>query len=212
MRWAARGGTYRRKYRIERNGFDGPIEVSLADRQARHLQGVTGPTITVPAGATEFEYTVRLPPWMEIGRTCRVCVMAIGVVKDGDREHTVSHSSVGQNEQMICVVETGRMGVEVEKLSVRATPGGSVTVPLKVARGKGLAGPVRVELVVAGHVRGVRADAVTIAAGETKGTLTLRFDRGALGPFNLPAVVRGTLTADDGPVVAEAKLDLVAEE
>src|SRR5262249_9636779 len=37
MRWASRGSTYRRKYRLERNGFDGPIDVSLADRQARHL-------------------------------------------------------------------------------------------------------------------------------------------------------------------------------
>src|SRR5207244_10668640 len=45
MRWAARGTTHTRTYQIERGGFDGPIEVSLADRQARHLQGVVGPTI-----------------------------------------------------------------------------------------------------------------------------------------------------------------------
>src|SRR5207248_2151636 len=48
MRWAARGTVHHRHYRIDRGGFDGPIEVSLADRQARHLQGVTGGTITVP--------------------------------------------------------------------------------------------------------------------------------------------------------------------
>src|SRR5206468_12651395 len=78
MGWASRGSVGRRRYRIERNGFEGPLRVSLADRQARHLQGATGPTVNVPAGVSEFEYPVTLPPWMEIGRTCRVCVMAVG--------------------------------------------------------------------------------------------------------------------------------------
>jgi hypothetical protein len=48
--WSARGSIHRKKYRIERGGYDGPLEVSIADRQARHLQGVTGPTLVVPAG------------------------------------------------------------------------------------------------------------------------------------------------------------------
>src|SRR5262249_13861951 len=113
---------------------------------------------------------------MEIGRTCRVCVMATGVVKEGDREHVVSYSSVQQNEQMIAVVEPGRLGVEVEKTSVRAVPGRTATVPVKVARGKGLAGAVKVELVTGAHVRGVRAEPLTIAAGASRGTLTLHFD------------------------------------
>ncbi len=42
-----------RKYKLEncwQRLPDGPIEISLADRQARHLQGVTGPTLTVPPG------------------------------------------------------------------------------------------------------------------------------------------------------------------
>ena len=65
---------YRRKYKIDRGGFDGPIQVRLADKQARHLQGVTGPVLTLKPGETEFEYPAFLPPWMELGRTCRVCV------------------------------------------------------------------------------------------------------------------------------------------
>ena len=66
-----RGSVRHRHYKIERGGYDGPIEVSLSDRQARHLQGVRGPTIVVPAGASEFDYAVELPPWMELGRTSR---------------------------------------------------------------------------------------------------------------------------------------------
>jgi hypothetical protein len=211
MRWASRGTVYKRKYKIERNGFDGPIEVSLADRQARHLQGVTGPTLTVPADANEFEYPVQLPPWMETGRTCRVCVQAVGVVKEGDKSYTVSFSAVGQNDQMIAVVETGRLGVEAEKASLSAPRGGSATLAVKVARGKDLAGPVKVELVLPEHVRGVKVEPVVIAADQTRGTLTLKFDRDALGPFNMPLVVRATLTDTSGPVVAETKVEIVVD-
>src|SRR5207249_3938949 len=82
MTSAPRGETYHRKYKVERGNFDGPIQIQLADRQARHLQGVTGPVITLAPGQTEFEYPALLPPWMEMGRTCRVCVMATATVKD----------------------------------------------------------------------------------------------------------------------------------
>ena len=33
MGFAPRGAVHQRKYKIERNGFDGPIEISLADRR-----------------------------------------------------------------------------------------------------------------------------------------------------------------------------------
>src|SRR6185503_5359465 len=80
MGFAARGGIHKRKYKIDRKGYEGPIEISLADRQARHLQGVEGSTIIVPAGISEFTYSAYLPPWMETGRTCRVCVQGVGVL------------------------------------------------------------------------------------------------------------------------------------
>src|SRR5262249_45618479 len=98
MRWAPRGSVHRRAYRLERNGYDGPVEITLADRQARHLQGVTGPALTVPACATEFTYAIQLAPWMETGRTCRVCVMGSAVLRDADgTEHTVSYTSTAVN-------------------------------------------------------------------------------------------------------------------
>src|SRR5205823_9789173 len=149
MGWAARGSVAKRKYKIERNGYDGPLTVRLAERQARHLQGATGPTITVPASANEFEYAVTLPPWMEIGRTCRVCVMAIGVLTEPDgTKHEVSFNSVNQNEQLVAVVETGYLDLTSEVNSIRVEPGKSAAVPLKVTRGKGYEGAVRVELVL----------------------------------------------------------------
>jgi hypothetical protein len=211
MRWAARGTTFHRQYRIERNGFDGPLEVRLADRQMRHLQGVTGPTITVPAGATEFDYAVQLPPWMETGRTCRACVMAVGVVKDTDgSEHTVSFSSVQPNEQIILVIEPERLGLEADKSSLRAAPGGSVAVTVRVRRGKGLHGPARIELAASPLLRGVSAESLTIAADQEQATLTLRFTADARGPF-VPLLLRATVMEKEEPVIAETKIEVVGE-
>jgi hypothetical protein len=212
QRLAPRGTIHRRRYKIERGGYDGPLEVSLADRQMRHLQGVTGPTITVPAGVSEFEYPLQLPPWMEIGRTCRACVMAVGVIKEPNGEHTVSFSSVGQNEQIVAVVETGQLGLELEKASLSAKRGQAATVAVKVARGQGLRGPVKLELLIPEHIRGVTAEPVVLAAEASRGTFTLRFASEPLGPFNMPLVLRATLPDASGPMTAEAKLELVPEE
>ena len=208
MRWASRGSLYRRKYRLERNGFDGPVKISIADRQARHLQGVTGPIVTIPPGATEFEYPIALPPWMETGRTCRVCVQAVGVVKEGATDYVVGFSAIGNNDQMIAVVETGRLGIEASQTSLAVAPGRSATLTVKVARGKGVAGPAKIELILPSHVLGVRAEPVVIAAAASTATFTIRFDRDKLGPFNNPAVLRATIVAADGPITAETKVEL----
>jgi hypothetical protein len=212
MRWAARGTVLERRYRIERGGFTGPIRVSIADHQARHLQGVTGPTLAVPAGVSEFSYPVFLPPWMETARTARTCVMAVGVIKDADgSEHTVSFTSVHQNEQVVVVVEPARLEVEPERQSLAVAPGKAVPLAVTVSRGKSLKGPVKLELVVPAHLRGISADAVVIPAGRSKGTLTIRFASGVKGPFNAPLVIRATITENKRPVVGEARLELTPE-
>jgi hypothetical protein len=212
MRWAARGSVHQRRYKIERNDYDGPIEISLADKQARHLQGVTGPTITVPAGVSEFSYPIQLPPWMETGRTCRVCVMGTALVKDeAGVEHVVSFTSTAPNEQLIAVIEPGRLGVELGLGSVTARPGQTVTLPVTVQRGKGLSGAAKVELVLPAHVRGVAAEPVTVAVGGDRAELTLRFADPLPGPFNMPLTVRATVLEQGQPVIGEAKLEIVPE-
>jgi hypothetical protein len=208
MRWAARGTVHKRKYHIQRDGYDGPIEVMLADHQARHLQGVTGPTITVPAGATEFEYPVTLPPWMEMGRTSRTCVMAVARLKDGDGEHVVSFTSINQNEQVVAVVGPDPLGVETGRGSVTAEQGKAVNVEVSVSRGKGYEGPVKVELVVPEHMPFVTAEPVEVPAGHDKAVLVIRFAADARGPYNMPVVVRATLMHKGEPVVAETRLEV----
>jgi hypothetical protein len=208
MRWAGRGTVHRRKYRIERDGYDGPIEVMLADHQARHLQGVTGPTITVPAGATVFEYPVTLPPWMEMGRTSRTCVMAVARIKDADGEHPVSFTSINQNEQVVAVIGPDPLGVETGRGSITADPGRTVNVEVVVARGKGYEGAVKVELAAPEHMPFVTAAPVEVPAGQNKAMMAIRFAAGARGPYNMPLVVRATLVHKAEPIVAETYLDV----
>jgi hypothetical protein len=209
MRWAARGSSHTRKYQIERNGFEGPLVISLTDRQARHLQGVRAEPIAVPAGATEFNYTVHLPPWMEMGRTSRTCVMAVGVIKDKDgSEHEVSFSSVNQNEQLVAVVEPGKIGLNLDRASLAVAPGAMLSLPFQVARGPGLKGPVTVGLVLPAHIKGIHAQPVTLTDEHNQGSLVLQCGDNP-GPFNMPLVVRATLVDHGNSVEAEAQVEMV---
>ena len=135
--------------------------------------------------------------------------MAVGVIQQGGVNHTVGYSSEGQNDQVIAVVETGRLGIESDRQSLAAVPGGQATVTVKVSRGKGLTGPVKLELIQPEHMRGVSAEAVVIPVDQSKAAFPLHFASSTLGPFNLPVVLRATLSAGEGPVIAETKLELV---
>jgi hypothetical protein len=211
MGFAARGGPHQRVYKIERDGYDGPIEVSLADKQARHLQGVTGPTIQVPAGVCEFTYTVHLPPWMELGRTSRTCVMGVATVKDKDgSEHRVSFSSVNQNEQLVAVVGPGKLAIDVQRTSLTVAPGKKAKLTVSVKRAADLQGPVRLEWVVPAHIRGLKAEPSEIAAGTDHGELCI-MGSDACPLLNMPLTVRATVMHHGQAIVAEAKVDVQPE-
>ncbi len=210
MTIAQRGSTYRRPYGLERGGFTGPLVARLADRQGRHLQGVTAPPVHIPAGAEQFEFMVTLAPGMELGRTSRSQVMLLGTVRDHDgSEHIVSYSQNEQNDQLIAITQTGLLEIELANPSVRVMPGGSVKLPFLLRREKSLAADaVQVELQVPAHVRGVRSATVTIAGGSQNGILEIHFAADA-GPFNLPFPIRATTLDAKNPHTAEAFVEFV---
>jgi hypothetical protein len=211
LRLIPRGTVYSRHYRIQRIGFAGPIEIDLADKQARHLQGATGPRLVVPSDKSEFDYPVTLPPWMETGRTCRVCVMGTATVKDpGGTEHVVTYSSREQNDQVIAVVEPERLGLRLDRPTVMVERGKSLELKIEVHRGEGLVGRAAVEVLIPRSVKGVTADPVRIGADSTSGKVMLRFAADCRGPFPSPLTVRAVVVNDGKPVTAERKLELVA--
>ena len=210
-KYAARGSTYHRHYTIERGGFEGPIEIRMADRQVRHLQGVQGGSVTVPAGQSEFDYAVHLPPWMEVGRTSRTCVTAIGLLKDEHgKQHEVSFTSHGQNDQVILLVDPGQLDIRIQPRSATWVAGTTQDLAIQLGRGQGLDQAARLELVVPQHIQGVRAKPVVIAAGQTSGLLKIHFGKDAHGPFNMPLTVRATVLVNQQPYTAEQQFELFA--
>jgi hypothetical protein len=211
-KYAPRGSTFTRRYQVERNGFDGPLWVEIADRQARHLQGVTGPKIALAAGVSEFEYAFTLPPNMEIGRTSRTCLAVFGEVADADgSQHVVSHTSVDQNEQCIVLIDPNRLNVEAMVRSVRREPGGDVRIPFRVARGLGLRGPVRAELLIPNSLAGVVCDPMDVPEGSNTGMLTLRFSTDAVALRSQRTLkLRVSMPDETGrPVTDEVEIRLV---
>ncbi|MBC7817899.1 MAG: PPC domain-containing protein, partial [Planctomycetaceae bacterium] len=217
-KYAPRGSVFTRDFRVDRNGFTGPLWVEIADRQARHLQGVVGPHMDLTAEQSEFQYPFTLPSNMEIGRTSRTCVAVLGEVVDADgTKHIVSHTSQEQNEQAIVIVDPGRLSIESSVRSVRRVPNSEVRIPFRINRGVGLRGAVRIELVSPKSVRGLICDAVEIPADSGNGILMLRFSAEAApdkaaGP-ECSLKLRATMTDEHGfPVTDEAEARLISDE
>lgn len=210
-KYIPRGAVFVRRYRIDRNGFDGPLQVQLADRQGRHLQGVTAAPVTIAAGQTDFDFAVTLPPWMEIGRTCRSTLAVTGTVSDTDgTQHVVSYSSNDQHNQMIALVDPGRFAVQLQRMTLQAKPGRRVDLPIRIQRGPGLNNSVSVEVIASNAIRGVTAPKIDIAGDANQGTLSLDFAE-TLGGLEIhPLTIRATTTDERGlPVTAETSLTLV---
>jgi hypothetical protein len=168
----------------------------------------------VPAGAKEFDYPVDLPPWMDMGRTCRVCVMGSATMTDHDgRSHVVSYSSRHQNDQIIAIIEPGRLSLDLDVPSIAVAPGETHRIAFTVTRAKGLSGPVQVGL--AESLPGLTATPVTVEPSATGGELEFRFSSDAGdGVFRRrePVTVRARMETASGPVVAEAALAIVVRQ
>lgn len=211
-RFGVQGSTFYRHYTIIRNGYKGPFVATTADIQGRHLQGVTADPMAVSAGVDEFDFRIKLPPWLEVGRTSRTEMLLIGVVtdKDGTR-HKVSFTSNEQSDQTVVLATSGVVGIDTPVSSIVAEPGKMVEMPFEVSRGSGAGGKGLVELVVPSHIRGVSATPVKLAPGKTSGTLQIRF-AGQSGPFNQPLLVRVRIPDSRGhDLVGETGIEVVAQ-
>jgi len=209
--YGRRGTHFIRNYRIERNGFEGPLTVRTAEKQMRHLQGVQGTTVEVPAGVDEFDYTVYLPPYMEMSRTSRTVVTAYGeVIDEQGKRHKVSFTSVRPSEQISLIIGPGPLSCAVEPAAVVAAAEQPAEIRVRIDRDAQTQGPVRVEVVVPSHIRGIESETIEVPAGETQGAMRLRFASDA-GPLNMPLTVRAVHGEGTQQVVAEASLEIVSD-
>ncbi|MBT4693627.1 MAG: hypothetical protein HOB73_09805 [Planctomycetaceae bacterium] len=207
--YANRGSSYTRKFFIDRGEFKGPLKIMLADTQARHLQGVTGRLLVVPPKDTEFVFQIQLPPWMQVGRTCRSCVMGVAEVTDHDgSRHTVSYSSQEQADQIVCLVAPRLMFVDAEVQTASVQDNGSLHVPVRLNRGT-LSGKAVIQLVLPNHLHGINAESITLPPAETKGVLELKFKNVSDMVWNMPITVRATLRDGNAIHIAEDHIEIV---
>jgi hypothetical protein len=204
------GSVHHRHYELDRGGFDGPITISLADRQIRHLQGVTAPVVVIPPGANSFDYWIALAPEMELGRTVRVVFMLTATVKDFDgSDHIVSFSNGEPNNQFVSVATAPLLNVGLDETSLLARPGQADDLIVHIQRAPALVGqPVKIELVLPPQLHDVQADPITLPPSQSQGTLRIRFGDKP-GPFTLPALLRATAPGPGDPSRAEVRIELV---
>jgi hypothetical protein len=210
MSFGAAGSIYEKTYNVERFGYEGPLVVRLSDRQMRHLQGVTGPTMTIPPGEASFVYPVSLAPGMNLGRTSRTLIMASATVKDHDgTEHVVSYHSDHQNEQVVAVLKPGLLTVTLPEPHLRIQPGGVAVLSMKLDRAESLLNrQVQIELVVPAGVKGITAEPQVHMGGNGTVLLPINFAADVVVP-EFPVIVRATTMDGDKPYRAEAKLEIL---
>ena len=197
-------------YRIERGDFTGPITVQLADRQGRHLQGVTGPILSLTSNATEFTYPTVFPSRMENGRTSRSQLILIGELTDFDgTRHRISYTSNEQDDQSIAVMTTGLILLTPMQDNLLATPNSTLTLRIRVRTANTIANrPVRLELITPVHLRNVKAEPVDLTPKQEWAEMKIILGA-EIGPFNAPLLIRASTTDKDLPYTGEAEIELV---
>jgi len=206
MKWGSRGGTLSRNYKLERLGYDGPIIVDVSDKQARHLQGVHGVPKVIPAGAVDFEYAVQLGPWMEIGRTSRICVTGVATIKDQGIDHIVSYCSVNPNEQMIAVLESGKLDVSSASPNIGYEAGKTTLIHLEIFRAPGLVGDVSLETVFPDWT-GIKNVTTIVKAESSKVSIEVPIHSGLDAAF--PVFINSNLKQTNSSHEAKLRLELV---
>ena len=203
-----RGGVLKKRYTIDRGGFSGPLAARLADRQGRHLQGVTGGVVQIPAEATEFEYPLHLPPWMDLGRTSRTNLMLTGELKDAaGTAHKVCFTTKEQNEQLIALVTASALRLSLDRSAIAVQPNTELKIPVAIKRDGAVQSPITLELVAPRHMRDISAAAVTAPAGASSATLTIQLGQSP-GPLNMPLVIRARGQRQGETITAEEPVEL----
>jgi hypothetical protein len=207
------GSSLQWHFRLDRGGFEGPIDIELADRQFRHLMGLTASRLTVPAGFTEFDFPVRVAPWTLLGRTGRAVISASATVQDPDgTRHVVSFSTHADDDQVVVLASPPLLTIDTLRKTMIARPGAKVMLPLKISRSARVNdAAVKVELVPAKHMRGVSARPCKVRPTTTDCQLEIQFDEHELGPWNAPLIVRASAESLSHPTIAELTLSISAE-
>lgn len=161
LKWP-RGTQFPAPVMIEREaGFNGEIRLEMAGFNDRHRQGIRGPELMVPPGATQIIYPVTLPEWLETTRTSRIVLNGVAKIKDpAGNERYVTKRLLTR----IGFLPGGalmKVGHKNDELKVSATE--PFSVPLHISRSPQLTAPVKLELIVPYELEGkLKADPLEV--------------------------------------------------
>ena len=175
--YAYRGTIYPYAMEVERfDGFDGPVQLEVADRQIKDLDGVEVVDTQIPAGASRIMLPLYLPENMHINVQAHSNVYSQGYVVFQDKWG--QRQSMTQISEMRCMIRPLPTVAKLRVLekSVLLRPG-STTCSFKLERTSNFNGDIRVEL--RSPPQGISKDPVIIPAGETTGTAKLLQSDGA---------------------------------
>jgi hypothetical protein len=199
-----RGSTHPAEVTLERlNGFAGEVSLQMSAGQSYQRQGITGPDLTVPAGADRAFYPCFMPEWLETTRTSRMEL--VGVVKVPDATGRVRYLVTPMSGRITMSIEGAILRVTAPA-EVRAGPGDVVEVPVTVLRSPKLSAPVQLELRPPdGGPPAFSGPPVTVPPGATTAVFRLTRAPGARPDGPVTVTIRGT-ALEDGKyaVVSEA--------
>jgi hypothetical protein len=204
---AHRGATFVQRYKIDRkSGFLGEIVLGLADRQARYLQGATGPAVVLKPGETEVQYPVFFPEVMDLNRTARVLLMGTAKVTDASgKARCVTRAT---QKQLIVRVTPAILAIASDASYIEALRGRAQEVPVRVSCSPELKGAVTVEALFPPGMMGITAPPVTLPEGQGTAVLSLQVGPSAEAGSRERITFRATGLQNGYPVVAEKDIEI----
>lgn len=205
-----RGTTYLADLLIERDeGFKGDLYIAMSAKQSRDRQGIRGPLLKVPQGATQIKYPCFMPEWLATDLTRRIVVHGVGAVPDPDGN--LRWLTNAGDARITMIMEGALLKVDLPVPQLRVSAGRQVLVPVQVLRSSQLEHQVIIDLDVPEELQGkFHCEALTLSPSVDTGALNLHIaeDLELVGQWDL--VVRGTSFDEQGyPVVSQSTLDVL---
>ena len=206
-----RGTTYPAPFIIRRDdGFDGDIALQMLARQSRHRQGVDGPILPVPAGATEVLYPCYMPEWLETDRTTRMVVLGVGRQKDplGNIREVTNQADA----RVTMILEGALLQVAHELKELTVDAGETFEVPLFVSRSAKLPVPVKLQMIAPAELTEfirLEPQSIDLSPTETQGKLRVITSKHPAVVGRWPLTIKATALQDGRwLVVAQTELSV----
>lgn len=204
-----RGATYLAPVVLERlEGYKGEITLQLAAHPDRVRQGISGEDLVVPAEATQIDYPLFIPEWVQTDRTSRIVLNTIVQVTDpaGNRRHLVNR----MDRRITMNVEGALLKLSADKTEFPIKAGESIEIPLKILRSAKFSGPVEVSL-HSNSTEAFHSESVTVTSQEQTASLRVSPKSNSLSPgeYELSIQAIGKLNGGKARLMSQTSVYLI---